>query len=352
MGRLVKGALVSVMALAFGQQAAAQDSIQFIDGGDLQLLEPTRPAPQPWQSLAKDKAGTATTITTPAPAAATDPFQIKAKPKLDGIRLGADIKLDESDKIELREASRLSFQADIGNMPSFAQTAAPGPFAAPNQTVMTRTGLDDRALFTRSASVNLSKPLTVAMLRDPQAMVPHYAGLRLGYASGYSADDPLGIDPARRGFEVYLSSAAMSTGLDTASLAYTSTPAFAHPESAYNVGFNMGYRGFTLAGSYLRGSGEDAPGYESYDVGLSYNFGSWVTSVAVGGYFADRNPLSLLHMADIDQLYSVEIGAAYELRPGIHLQGRLKFFDSRTVFRDTALDGLGGSFYVGTSFGF
>ena len=47
-----------------------------------------------------------------------------------------------------------------------------------------------------------------------------------------------------------------------------------------------------------------------------------------------------------------EIGAAYELRPGIHLLGRLKFFDSRTVFRETALDGMGGSFYVGTSFGF
>jgi hypothetical protein len=114
----------------------------------------------------------------------------------------------------------------------------------------------------------------------------------------------------------------------------------------------MGYRGFTLAGSYLRGHGEDAPAYHSYDLGLSYNFGSWVTSVAVGGYFADRNPLSLLQMPDVDQLYSVEIGAAYELRPGIHLLGRLKFFDSRTMLRDTAFDGLGGSFYVGTSFGF
>ncbi|MEN3975326.1 porin [Emcibacter sp. SYSU 3D8] len=352
MGRLVKGILVSVAALAFGLQAAAQDSIRFVDGGDLQLLEPTRPAPQPWQSLAKDKAGTAATITTPAPGAETALFNLRAKPKLDGMRIGADIKLDESDKIELREASRLSFQADIGNMPAFSSGAVQGAFGAPGTTAMTRTGFDDRALFTRSASVNLSKPLTVAMLRDPQVMVPHYAGLRIGYATGYSADDPLGLDPARRGFEVYLSSAAMSTGLDAASLAYTSVPPFARPESAYNVGVNLGYRGFTLAASYLRGAAEDAPGYESYDLGLSYDFGSWVTSIAVGGYFADHNPLSLLHATDIDQLYSVEIGAAYELRPGIHLLGRLKFFDSRTVFRETALDGLGGSFYVGTSFGF
>lgn len=352
MGGLFKGLLVSVMALASGHQAAAQDSIQFIDGGDLQLLEPTRPAPQPWQSLAKDKAGTATTITTPAPVSETTLFHLQAKPKLDGMRIGADIKLDESDKIELREASRLSFQADIGTMPAFSSGAVQGPFGAPGTTAMTRTGLDDRELFAKSAAINLSKPLTVAMLRDPQAMVPHYAGLRIGYATGYSADDPLGLDPAHRGFEVYLSSAAVSTALDTSSLAYTSVPAFAHPESAYNVGVNMGYRGFTLAASYLRGSSEDAPGYESYDLGVSYNFGSWVTTVAVGGYFADRNPLSLLQMPDVDQLYSVEIGAAYELRPGIHLLGRLKFFDSRTVLRETALDGMGGSFYVGTSFGF
>ncbi|MGE0665265.1 MAG: porin [Sphingomonadales bacterium] len=350
MGRLVRGALISVTALAFGLQAAAQESIQFIDGGDLELFEPTRPAPQPWQSLAKDKAGTATTITTPAPGAASDPFRIKAKPKLDGMRIGADIKLDESDKIELREARRLSFQADIGTLPSFASSAVQGPFGTAGQTVMTRTGLDDRALFAKASSVNLSKPLTVALLREPQAMLPHYAGLRIGYAEGFSADDPLGLDPSQRGLEVYLTSSAMSSGPDAAGLGYV--PAFADPDSAYNVGFNLGYRGFTLAGSYLRGHGEDAPGYESYDLGLSYNFGSWVTSVAVGGYFAERNPLSLLHMTDIDQMYSVEIGAAYELRPGIHLQGRLKFFDSRTVLRDTALDGLGGSFYVGTSFGF
>lgn len=327
--------------------------MQFIDGGDLQLLQSSRPAPQPWQSLAKDKAGTATTITAPGPAAASGPFKIEAKPKLDGVRIGADIKLDESDQIELRDASRLSFGADIGTMPSFGTAAMQGPFMpSGGQTAMTRAGFDDRALFTRSAAVNLSKPLGVAMLREPQAMVPHFAGMRIGYAEGYSADDPLGLDPSKRGFEVYLSSAAMSTGLDPASLAYTSVPAFSHPESAYNVGFNMGYRGFTLAGSFLRGQGEDEPGYESYDLGLSYNFGSWVTSVAIGGYFADRNPLSLLHMNDIDQMYSVEIGAAYELRPGIHLQGRLRFFDSRTMFRDTALDGLGGSVYVGTSFGF
>ena len=159
MGRLVKGALVSVMALALGHQATAQDSIQFIDGGDLQLLEPTRPAPQPWQSLAKDKAGTAATITTPTPGADSPLFHLRSKPKLDGMRIGADIKLDESDKIELREASRLSFQADIGTMPAFSSSAVQGPFGAPATSAMTRTGLDERALFARSASVNLSKPL-------------------------------------------------------------------------------------------------------------------------------------------------------------------------------------------------
>jgi hypothetical protein len=344
--------MVSAMALALGHQADAQESIQFIDGGDLQLLEPAATKqPQPWQSLAKDKAGTATTLT-PAPANTSSLIQIESKPKLDGMRIGADIKLDESDQIELREASRLSFQADIGAMPEFSSTAVRGAFGSPASTAISAHGFDDRALFAKAAAVNPSKTLTAAMLRDPQAMVPHYAGLRIGYASGYSADDPLGLDPAKRGFEAYLTTAAMTSSLEPSSLSYLSVPEFAHPESAYNVGFNVGYRGFTLAGSYLHGSGESAIGYSSYDLGLSYNFGSWVTSVAVGGYFADRNPLSLLYGPDIDQLYSIEIGAAYELRPGIHVLGRLKVFDSRTVFRDTALDGLGGSLYLGTSFGF
>jgi hypothetical protein len=353
MGRLVRSALVSAVALTLGSQALAQESMQFIDGGDLLLDEPARPAPQPFQSLAKDKAGSANAVTAPASSpSVSDPYQIKARPKIDGVRLGADIKLDESDKIELREASRVSFQSDLGIMPGFGSAAVQGSFGGPSQTVMTRTGLDERALFTKSASVNLSKPLTVALLRDPQIVVPHYAGLRIGYAEGFSADDPLGLDPSQRGFEVYLTSTAMSTGLDTASLAHTSAPAAVDPASAYSVGFNMGYRGFTMAGSYLRGRGQEMPRYESYDVGLSYNFGSWVTSVAVGGYFADRDALSLLHMTDVDQMYSVEIGAAYELRPGIQLRGRLKFFDSRTMLRDTAFDGLGGSFWVGTSVGF
>ena len=209
MRRLVHTALIALLALGFGQQAAAQESIQFIDGGDLQLLEPTRP-PQPWQSLAKDKAGTATTLK-PSAAASKSIMQIQAEPKLDGIRIGADIKLDESDRIELREASRMSFRADIGTMPSFSSSTLQGPFGAASATVMTPRGFDERALFAKAAGVNLNKPLTTAMLRDPQVMMPHYAGLRVGYASGYSADDPLGLDPARRGFEVYLTSAAMST---------------------------------------------------------------------------------------------------------------------------------------------
>ena len=50
MGRLTRTIGISLMAAAFGHQAIAQDSMQFVDGGDLQLMEPTPPA-KTWEGL-------------------------------------------------------------------------------------------------------------------------------------------------------------------------------------------------------------------------------------------------------------------------------------------------------------
>jgi hypothetical protein len=346
MGRLARTLGVSLMALALGQAATARESIKFVDGGDLLLLEPA--APQSWPALGKEKA---------APNSALNPspdgkiIRIQPAPGGDTVSVGVDIKLDESDRIELREAGRVSFRSEMGLTDDFADAAMAGAFAAPARTAMTPQGFDSRALFARAASVNLDRKLASAMVRDPRGAVSRYAGLSIGYATGFSADDPLGLDPSERGFEVHLNSAMMSAAPAPDAFALA-VPGFAYADKAYNVGVNVGYRGFMLAGSFLRGGADGEAGYRSYDVGLSYDFGSWVTSIAVGGYFADRNPMSLLAGLDVDQLYSVEIGAEYELRPGVTLLGRLKFFDSRTLLRDRALDGLGGSLYLGTSFGF
>lgn len=342
MGRLTRTAIVSLMALALGQQAVAQDSIKFIDGGDLQMQEHNTPQPVP--SLVKDKPAAPAVLTPPAESRAV---RIQADPKQENVRVGIDIKLEESDRIELREAGRLSFQSDIGSVTGFSSAATAGPFGMRGGTI--DQGLDTRSLFSKAASVNPGKALTGAAVRDPGAVSPRFAGFRIGYAVGLSADDPLGVAPSERGFEVYVSSAVVGQGLRSG--AYLSESSLVYDTPAYNLGLNMGYRGFTVAASFLHGGGGSVVGYDAYDLGVSYDLGSWVTSVAVGGYFADRSPM-MLAMVDVDQLYSVEIGAAYELRPGIRLLGRLKVFDSRSLLRTGPLDGMGGSFYLGTSFGF
>ena len=348
MGRLTRTIGISLMAAAFGHQAIAQDSMQFVDGGDLQLMEPTPPA-KTWEGLGDKQKTPESSALAPAP----DGRMIRLDRDMDGgVTVGLDIKLDESDQIELREASRFTFRADIGAVPEFAPNVAAGPYAPPSKTAMSSKGLDSKTLLTRAAAVNADKPMTVALLKDPDALVPRYAGLRIGYATGYSADDPLGFEPDSRGFEVYLSSGVLSRGFEEDTLTYLDAPGLGLEDTSYNVGLNVGYRGFTLAASFLHGGDRQRLAYESYDLGLSYDFGSWVTSIAVGGYFADPNPISLVNALDVDQLYSVEIGAAYELRPGVTLLGRLKLFDSRTLLRGTSLDGMGGSFYLGTSFGF
>ncbi|MBI1180397.1 MAG: hypothetical protein GC201_07545 [Alphaproteobacteria bacterium] len=334
------------MAFAFGHGAFAQDSIQFVDGGDLQLLEPVPPA-KTWKGLEKDTAPPNTALN-PSP----DGRMIRIQPTADGGSVGVDIKLDESDQIELREASRFSFRTDVGTVSDFAAGVTAGPYAPAARSAMTTQGLDGRTLLGRAAAVNPDRALATALLRDPGVLEPRYAGLRIGYATGYSADDPLGFNPASRGFEIYLTSTIMSRAFEPDTLSYLDASRLSLTDTSYNVGLNVGYRGFTFAASYLHGGNRDTLGYNSYDMGLSYNFGSLITSIAVGGYFVDRNPISLVNALDVDQLYSLEIGAAYQLRPGITLLGRFKLFDSRTLLRGTSLDGLGGSFYLGTSFGF
>ncbi len=340
MGRLNR-TMAAVFATAFiGTSVYASDSIELIDTTD--LPEPLAQN-EPWPGIATE------------PIRLADPLMLEDKSgpvrltpleRLDdGVRLGVEINLNDSDQIELRDDDRLYLEADFGRFDSFAPLATDISLAF-GDSVMTERGLDSVALLSRASSLALDAPFAALLLSDPQAMTPRFAGIRVGFASSER-----GVAPSDRGLDISVSSMLMVSAPDSGGFSYIDAASIAGSDKVFNIGLNIGYRGFTVAASFLRGTGPAFVGYESYDFGVSYDFGNWATSVAVGGYFSDGGPLSMLGAVEFDRLYSVEIGASYSLRPGIKILGRLRFFDYQTLF-DTGLHGQGGSVYLGTSLGF
>lgn len=328
------------MAIAVGP-AYASDSIELIDTGE--WLSPSQ-AIDPWPGL-----GTGSSAQDNPLAAQEQAGSVRLTPieqNEDGVRLGVEINLNDSDQIVLHDDARLYLEADFGQFRGIAPLTNDISFAF-GDGLMTEQGFDSVALLSRASSLSLDAPFAALLMSDPQAFTPRFAGVRIGFATA----ERNGVAPSERGFDVSISSMLMVSAPDHDSFSYIDAASLIGSDRVFNVGLDVGYRGFTLAASFLRGTGPAFVGYESYDFGLSYDFGSWATSVAVGGYFADNGPLSMLGAVEFDRLYSVEIGASYRIRPGIMILGRLRLFDYQTLL-DTGLRGQGGSLYLGTSLGF
>ena len=261
-------------------------------------------------------------------------------------RVGIEISLDGANQIELRDTARLFVVGAVGRhdeMDAAALDVRLGRLSAP---LMSRYGFEATSLWSRALSL-AGQASPARLFRDTYGggHAPRLAGIRVGYST--TALD-LG-DPADRGFQVAFSSFIIAVDSVTDPLSFLDAPIFGGDDKAVGLGFNVGYGGLTVAGSYLHGRGSLDSGYESYDVGVVYEWSSWATSIAVGGYFA--TPDQIVSSLDVDRMYSVEIGASYAISPSFRVLGRLQFFDSRSAL-DTALQGSGGTVYVGTSFGF
>ena len=285
-----------------------------------------------------------------------------------GVRLGMEISLDDSDQIELTETDRLFVDTEFGQAGSLltglsdpargflARSLVPRPSFGSSSLASSSLGpsslasgpFDPVSVMTTASMLSLTAPQTALLNQNPSAFAPTYGGVRLGFANA----DPFALDPADRGFNIAIMSTFMANQpADTLSF-FDAAPLDTLGRS-YAVGLNMGFRGFTFAASFLRGN-QVFGSYESYDVGLSYDFGRWDANLSLGGYFADHTDsggLGLLTAVDIDRLYSVELGASYSIRPWLTVSGSLRFFDYSTLL-GTDLDGLGGSVFLGTGLSF
>lgn len=325
--------LLSVLLLGgSGPARAINDSIRIVDSGDFSTFgDPAEAVGK--SGIANRGASRGLQITS----AATD--QTSAQ-------VGIEISLDGADQIELRDTDRLFVVGSFGRydeMDAAALDARLGRLSAP---LLSRYGFEVASLWSRAMSL-AGQASPARLFRDTYSggHTPRYAGARVGYSTTALDLD----DPADRGFEVAFSSFLIATDSVTDPLSFLDAPFFGGDDKAVGLGFNIGYGGLTVAASYLRGSGPLASGYESYDVGVVYEWSSWATSIAVGGYFAD--PEQIVSALDVDRMYSVEIGASYAISPSFRVLGRLQFFDRRSAL-DTAIQGSGGTVYLGTSLGF
>lgn len=323
-------ALFAVVAAPASVDAAADsirivDAVEFSSFGEPSVVEALRPG--------RSEGATIVRVTGPAGGR-------------DGVQVGIEISLDDSEQVELRDPTHLYVLGAFGRMDGFSSASLDARLSQLSGPITARYGMDSPGLLARAVSRSMdSSPAAILGYQIGTDYAARYAG----FSVGYSTTEPLVSDPRMRGFDVALSSMVMLGGLGEEGLSLLEAPILGGSDRAYNVGLNVGYRGFTFAASFLRGAGPAAAAYESYDVGLMYEWSSWATSIAVAGYFAE--PGNLLAAIDVDRMYSVEIGASYAIRPGLRILGRLQFFDYRS-FVDNEVGGLGGTLYLGTSLGF
>ena len=327
----------------------AADTVELLDGDDVRLDDlhvidrPLTPTFGAWPTLSASPIELSPTTARSAETRISigEPQQTEY-----GVRLGMEIKLDDSDQIELKESDRLFVESEFGRTGNTLLSASDTGLGFSGSSLMTTGGFDQIGLLSRASHLGVDMTTFSLLAFDPDAIAPSFAGIRLGYANS----NRLSLDPGDRGFSVAVTSMIMTNSPSSAEFGFLDVAALNSYDRSYNVGLNIGYRGFTFAASYLRGS-QAFSSYESYDLGLSYDFGSWATTLSVGGYFADRGGLGLLTALDVDRLLSVEIGASYQIRPWFTVSGSLRLFDYSTLL-GTGLDGLGGSLFLGTGLSF
>ena len=333
--------------LMFGA-AYATDKVELFDSGSFRIverpLEVFNPQLDPLPAIGPSEID----LNPPTSSEGAGVITLTTTTRTDnGVRLGMEIRLDDSDQVELKDSDRLFLESDFGRIGRAGNLMIAGPDLGWNSGIMNARGFDSVALLSRAVSLGLDARTFSLLSLDPGAVSPGYAGVRIGFTNA----DRLAADPSERGFNVAITSMVMANQPSASDLNFLDNAAFGSFDQSYNIGLNVGYRGFTFAASFLRGS-QAFNDYESYDFGLSYDFGSWATTLAVGGYFADRSQsVGLLNGFDVDRLYSIEIGASYQIRPWFTVSGSLRLFDYSTLL-GTELDGLGGSLFLGTGLSF
>jgi hypothetical protein len=119
--------------------------------------------------------------------------------------------------------------------------------------------------------------------------------------------------------------------------------------SAYNVGLNVGYKGFYVGGGFGKQQDPLSLAYRGYDFGLGYQGHKWSTGIQISGYKKDGD---LYGEIGPDGIRVVQIGAAYSAWPWITFSGQFRYYDyNNRGSRDLLLD-QSRVFTLGTSLNF
>lgn len=211
-------------------------------------------------------------------------------------------------------------------------------------------GADHSGLLRQVASGGRDEGVPSSLLANDTFQIgsftPRYAGFQFGYGQGGGED---GAAP-NRGFNIAISSTYFAGGLGFTGAAVPNFRVLSNDNRAYNVGLNIGFAGFKLGASYLRGEREAEFGYQGYDFGIMYEGRAWATSLQFAEYTQRRDNLTLLG-PDSDKVQSIEFGASYTFGLGITLAGRFEYYDYGSSFlREDADDAQ--VFFLGTNLSF
>jgi len=123
----------------------------------------------------------------------------------------------------------------------------------------------------------------------------------------------------------------------------------------YNLSLDVAYAGFSIGASFSREKSLSDLNLHGFDVGLGYSGRSWFTDIRFAQYRRDRELLFSANANEYNEymaqqyfnnIYALEVGAGYSLRPNIRFTGRFTYYtygqsDEQDPLSDTQIFLLG-----------
>jgi predicted porin len=166
---------------------------------------------------------------------------------------------------------------------------------------------------------------------------------------------PSGHVGNRKALTLGVNTRMIATATDTSRAAAPAETLVTSP-TGYGVDVAVGWKGFAVSGGYSRvdttaPTSLNPAKREAVDLGLSYRFKSWKTSLQIAAESGALLPYSPLANTN-EQRYSAELGAAYALSPRLSLSGGVRY--ELTPLAPGTLDPsrIDSSVYLGTAFSF
>jgi hypothetical protein len=166
---------------------------------------------------------------------------------------------------------------------------------------------------------------------------------------------PSGHPNSRKALTLGVNTRMLATATDTSRAAAPAETLVTAP-TGYGVDVAVGWKGFAVSGGYSRVDATmptslNPAKREAVDLGLSYRYKSWKTSLQVAAETGALLPYSPLAGTN-EQRYSAELGAAYALSPRLSLSGGVRY--ELTPLAPGTLDPArtDSSVYLGTAFSF